>query len=162
MTETRRTRPQAGDIAPAFTLATDTGATVKLSDFKDTAVVLYFYPKDDTPGCTTESCQFRDLFPRFTAAKAVILGISPDSVKSHARFKTKFNLPFTLLADEGHAVAEAYGVWGLKKFMGREYMGVERTTFVIGGDGRVARVFENVKADGHAEEVAAALAELAR
>lgn len=150
-------QPTAGTIAPEFTLATDTGEFVSLASFAGTTVVLYFYPKDDTPGCTKESCQFRDLFPRFRRDKAVILGISPDSVKSHAKFKKKFALPFTLLADEGHAVAEAYGVWALKSFMGRKYMGVERTTFLIGPDGRIAQVFEQVKPDGHAEEVAAAL-----
>jgi peroxiredoxin Q/BCP len=151
------TLPAEGAIAPAFTLATDTGEIVSLSDFTGRTVVLYFYPKDDTPGCTKESCQFRDLFPRFTKGKAVILGISPDSVKSHAKFRKKYDLPFTLLADEGHTVAEAYGVWALKTFMGRKYMGVERTTFIIGPDGRIARVFEKVKPDGHAEEVMAAL-----
>ena len=155
------TRPPEGAAAPAFTLATDTGETVSLSDFKGKTVVLYFYPKDDTPGCTKESCQFRDLFPRFRKDGTVILGISPDSVKSHAKFKKKFELPFTLLADEGHKVADSYGVWALKTFMGRKYMGVERTTFIIGPDGRIARVFENVKPDGHAEEVAAALKDLA-
>lgn len=153
--------PTTGAAAPAFTLATDTGETVSLADYRGKTVVLYFYPKDDTPGCTTESCQFRDHFPAFANDKAVILGISPDSVKSHAKFKQKYELPFTLLADEGHAVAEQYGVWGLKTFMGRKYMGVERTTFVIGPDGRIARVFEKVKADGHAEEVAAALKDVA-
>ncbi|HVZ48405.1 MAG TPA: thioredoxin-dependent thiol peroxidase [Gemmatimonadaceae bacterium] len=156
------TRPAEGAPAPAFTLATDTGETVSLADFAGRTVVLYFYPKDDTPGCTTESCQFRDLFPRFARDKAVILGISPDSVKSHAKFKKKYDLPFTLLADEGHAVADAYGVWALKTFMGRKYMGVERTTFIIGPDGRVARVFEKVKPDGHADEVMVALRDLAK
>jgi peroxiredoxin Q/BCP len=154
------TRPAEGSAAPAFTLATDTGETVKLSDFKGSTVVLYFYPKDDTSGCTTEACEFRDLFPRFKKGKAIILGVSPDSVKSHAKFKKKYDLPFTLLADEGHAVADAYGVWVEKSMYGRKYMGVERTTFVIGPTGKIQRVFAKVKAGGHAEEVAEALREL--
>jgi peroxiredoxin Q/BCP len=122
--------------------------------------VLYFYPKDDTSGCTTEACELRDAFPRFTSANAVILGVSPDSVASHAKFKKKYALPFTLLADTDHAIADAYGVWKQKSMYGRKYMGVERTTFVIGADGRVARVFEKVKPAGHAADVAEAIAAL--
>lgn len=142
-----------GKSAPAFTLDTDSGETLSLKDLKGRPVVLYFYPKDDTPGCTVEACEFRDAFPRFKGSKAVILGISPDSVKSHQKFKVKFDLPFTLLADEDHAIAEKYGVWQKKSMYGRTYMGIARTTFVIDQDGKVAKVFEKVKPKGHAEEV---------
>jgi peroxiredoxin Q/BCP len=143
--------------APQFSLQDETGQVRNLSDFKGQAVVLYFYPKDDTPGCTTEACGFRDGYGEYARAGVVILGISPDSPKSHAKFKAKYDLPFSLLADVDHAVCEAYGVWGRKKFMGNEYDGVFRTTFVIGKDGQVVKVFENVKPDGHAQEVLAAL-----
>jgi peroxiredoxin Q/BCP len=122
--------------------------------------VLYFYPKDDTTSCTAEACGFRDAFPRFEARGAVVLGVSPDSVRSHARFRAKYALPFTLLADVDHAVAEAYGVWIEKQMYGRKYMGVARTTLVIAPDGRVAHVFEQVKSAGHAEAVAEVLAGL--
>jgi peroxiredoxin Q/BCP len=152
--------PALHDLAPDFTLDTDAGAPLTLSSLRGRAVVLYFYPKDDTSGCTTEACEFRDLFPRFSTAGATVLGVSPDPVRSHAKFKAKYQLPFTLLADPDHQVAEAYGVWQEKQMYGRKYMGVERTTFVIDRDGRVARVFEKVKPAGHAEEVAAALGEL--
>jgi thioredoxin-dependent peroxiredoxin len=152
--------PTIGKPAPAFTLATDTGETVSLKDFKGQTVVLYFYPKDDTSGCTTEACEFRDSMPRFKKDNAVILGISPDDVKSHAKFKAKYELPFTLLADTEHAVAEAYGVWKEKSMYGRKYMGVERTTFLIDGKGVLRQVFEKVKPAGHADEVAAAIADL--
>ena len=152
--------PTIGKPAPGFTLDTDTGESVSLTDFKGRHVVLYFYPKDDTSGCTTEACEFRDNMPRFSKDNAVILGISPDDVKSHARFKAKFDLPFTLLADTGHAVAEAYQVWKEKSMYGRKYMGVERTTFLIDGKGILRQVFEKVKPAGHAEEVAAAIAAL--
>lgn len=154
-------RPAAGDKAPPFSLPTDDGATLALKDLKGKPVVLYWYPKDDTSGCTTEACEFRDLFPRFTKGSAVILGASPDSVKSHVKFKQKYDLPFTLLADEDHKVAEAYGVWVEKSMYGRKYMGIERTTFIIGPDGRIARVFEKVKAAGHAAAVEEALRGLA-
>ncbi|HZH40333.1 MAG TPA: thioredoxin-dependent thiol peroxidase [Gemmatimonadales bacterium] len=146
-----------GKSAPAFTLDTDSGETLSLKDLKGRPVVLYFYPKDDTPGCTVEACEFRDAFPRFKGTKAVILGISPDSVKSHQKFKEKFDLPFTLLADEDHAIAEKYGVWQKKSMYGRTYMGIARTTFVIDKDGKVAKVFEKVKPKGHAEEVEQAI-----
>lgn len=148
---------QEGAKAPAFTAQTDTGATLKLSALKGKAVVLYFYPKADTPGCTTEACEFRDVFPRFEGVDAVILGVSPDTPAAQAKFKKKYNLPFTLLADADHAVAEAYGVWKEKSMYGRKYMGVERTTFVIGPDGRIRKIFEKVKPAGHAAEVLAAL-----
>ncbi|HKV71827.1 MAG TPA: thioredoxin-dependent thiol peroxidase [Gemmatimonadales bacterium] len=146
-----------GKSAPAFTLDTDSGETLSLKDLKGRPVVLYFYPKDDTPGCTVEACEFRDAFPRFKGTKAVILGISPDSVKSHQKFKEKFDLPFTLLADEDHAIAEKYGVWQKKSMYGRTYMGIARTTFLIDKDGKVAKVFEKVKPKGHAEEVEQAI-----
>ena len=150
-------RPVPGDTAPDFTLLTDTGESLTLSSLKGRSVVLFFYPKDDTSGCTTEACEFRDDFPRFEAANAVILGISPDGVKSHARFKAKFGLPFTLLADTEKAVVGAYDVWKEKSMYGRKYMGVERTTFVIDANGRIANVFEKVKPAGHAAQVQAAL-----
>lgn len=146
-----------GKSAPAFSLDTDAGETLSLKDLKGRPVVLYFYPKDDTPGCTVEACEFRDAFPRFKGSKAVILGISPDSVKSHQKFKEKFGLPFTLLADEDHAIAEKYGVWQKKSMYGRSYMGIARTTFVIDKDGKVAKIFEKVKPKGHAEAVEQAI-----
>jgi thioredoxin-dependent peroxiredoxin len=147
----------AGDPAPDFTLATDYGPTLTLSDLRGQAVVLYFYPKDDTPGCTNEACDFRDSFPRFEHSRAIVLGISPDSVESHRKFKRKFSLPFTLLADDGHAVASAYGVWKRKSLFGIRYWGVERTTFVVAPDGRIAHAFPKVKVRGHADAVLAAV-----
>ena len=152
--------PTIGKAAPPFTLETDTGATVSLSDFKGQTVVLYFYPKDDTPGCTTQACEFRDSLPRFAEGNAVILGISPDSVASHAKFKAKHGLTFTLLADTEKVVAEAYGVWKEKSMYGRTYMGVERTTFLIDAKGLLRQEFEKVKPAGHAEAVAEAIAAL--
>jgi peroxiredoxin Q/BCP len=143
--------------APDFALTDAEGKIHRLSDYRGKRVVLYFYPKDDTPGCTTEACGFRDRYDEYTKAGAVILGVSPDAPRSHAKFASKYDLPFPLLADEDHAVCEAYGVWGRKKFMGREYDGVLRTTFVIGEEGQVLRVFENVKPDRHSQEVLAAL-----
>ncbi|MDA1081475.1 MAG: thioredoxin-dependent thiol peroxidase [Gemmatimonadetes bacterium] len=154
--------PTLKQAAPNFTLQTDTGEELELSSLKGQTVVLYFYPKDDTSGCTKEACDFRDLFPKFKRGKAVILGISPDNVKSHAKFKKKYDLPFTLLADEGHVVAEQYGLWIQKTFYGRKYMGVERTTYIIGADGRIKMIFPKVNPEGHAEEVAAALRDLAK
>jgi thioredoxin-dependent peroxiredoxin len=152
--------PTIGKAAPAFSLETDTGEKVSLKDFKGKTVVLYFYPKDDTSGCTTQACEFRDLMPRFKKGAAVILGVSPDSVKSHVKFKAKYDLPFTLLADTEHAVAEKYGVWKEKSMYGRKYMGVERTTFLIDAKGVLRQVFEKVKPAGHADEVATAIAAL--
>jgi peroxiredoxin Q/BCP len=148
---------QVGDKAPDFTLPDDAGNNVSLQSLRGKRVVLYFYPKADTPGCTTESCEFRDAVPRFEGRDAVILGISPDTVADQAKFKKKFDLPFTLLADADHAVAEQYGVWQEKKNYGKTYMGVDRTTFLIGPDGRVAHIFEKVKPQGHAAEVEAAM-----
>ena len=146
-----------GAKAPAFSLPADDGTTVALADLRGKKVVLYFYPKDDTSGCTTEACEFRDTWTSVRKKGAVVLGVSPDGVKSHGRFKAKYELPFPLLADEDHAVAEAYGVWGEKSMYGRKYFGILRTTFVIDEAGRVAKVFEKVKPKGHAAEVLAAL-----
>lgn len=155
------TIPAEGSVAPDFTLATDAGTPLTLSALRGRPVVLYFYPKDDTSGCTIESCEFRDLVPRFDAGKAQVLGISPDSVASHVKFRDKYSLNFPLLADEGHGVAERYGVWQQKSMYGRKYWGNARTTFVIDAEGRIARVFEKVKPAGHAAEVAAVVAALA-
>jgi thioredoxin-dependent peroxiredoxin len=141
--------------APAFTVLADDGKSVSLADFKGQAVVLYFYPKDDTPGCTTESCAFRDLLPRFEGVRAVILGVSRDSVASHQKFKAKYALPFPLLADEDGALCESYGVWVEKSMYGKKYMGIERSTFLIDKDGVLNRIWSKVKVDGHAEEVLA-------
>jgi peroxiredoxin Q/BCP len=143
--------------APDFELPDETGTPRRLSDYRGKPVVLYFYPKDDTPGCTKEACSFRDDYSEYEKAGVVILGISPDSPKSHAKFKEKYNLPFTLLADEEHRVCELYGAWGRKKFMGREYDGVLRTTYLIGPDGTILKVFPDVKPEGHSQEVLAAL-----
>ncbi len=149
----------AGISAPDFVLSDDSGATRRLSDYRGQTIVLYFYPKDDTPGCTTEACNFRDDYSAYIEAGVTILGISPDSPKSHAKFKQKFQLPFPLLADDEHTVSEAYNVWGKKKFMGREYMGVSRTTFVIDPEGRIKKVFSDVKPASHSVEVLSAVKE---
>lgn len=148
---------KAGDKAPGFSLATDGGGNVSLKDLKGKKVVLYFYPKDDTSGCTTEACEFRDSWSAVRAAGAVVLGVSPDSAASHDKFKAKYKLPFTLLADPDHSVAKAYGAWGEKSMYGRKYMGILRSTFIINADGRIATVFSKVKPKGHAAEVLAAL-----
>ncbi len=147
-----------GDPAPDFTLRSDTDEEVTLSSLRGKPVVLYFYPKDDTPGCTTQACGIRDVYGEFEQAGAVVLGVSPDSVAKHVKFKEKYDLPFTLLADTEHEVAERYGVWGEKRFMGRTYMGVSRTTFLVAADGTVAKVMHKVKPDTHADDVLAALA----
>jgi len=147
----------AGMLAPDFTLPADDGTSVTLSALRGRKVVLYFYPKDDTPGCTTQACDLRDAQPRFSDIGAVVLGVSPDSVASHRKFRDKYGLNFGLLADEDHAVAEAYGVWVEKSMYGRAYMGVERSTFVIGEDGTVLEAWRKVKPEGHAERVAEAL-----
>ena len=154
------TPPREGDPAPDVTLETDSGETLHLAGLKGKNVVLYFYPKSDTPGCTKEACEFRDASPQFTSTGAVILGVSPDGVAAQGRFKGKYGLPFALLADVERKAAEAFGVWKEKSMYGRKYMGVERTTFIIGKDGRIARVFPKVKPAGHAAEVLAALAAL--
>jgi thioredoxin-dependent peroxiredoxin len=142
-----------GSPAPDFDLASDTGEHVKLSDLRGKPVVLYFYPKDDTPGCTTEACEFRDAYDRFREQGVEILGVSPDTEVSHRKFKSKYELPFTLLADPEHEVAEAYGVWKEKRNYGKTYHGVERSTFIIDGDGKVARAMRGIKAAGHAAQV---------
>ena len=147
-----------GTPAPDFTRPTDAGDTLTLSSLRGQWVVLFAYPKDDTSGCTVEACEFRDALPQFDASKAVILGISPDSVKSHVKFKAKFELPYTLLADEEKTVLQAYDVWKEKSMYGKKYMGVERTTFLIDPTGQVAKVFPKVKPAGHAAEVMAAIA----
>jgi peroxiredoxin Q/BCP len=147
-----------GEPAPDFSLKSDTGAPVTLSDFRGRPVVLYFYPKDDTPGCTAQARGIRDMYADFETAGAVVLGVSPDSVQRHVKFKEKHGLPFTLLADPDHEVAERYGVWGEKRYMGRTYMGVSRTTFVISPDGAVAKVMHDVKPDTHADDVLGVLA----
>ena len=147
-----------GIPAPDFTLPTDAGDTLTLSSLRGQWVVLFAYPKDDTSGCTVEACEFRDALPQFDASKAVILGISPDSVKSHVKFKAKFELPYTLLADEEKTVLQAYDVWKEKSMYGKTYMGVERTTFLIDPTGQIAKVFTKVKPAGHAAEVMAAIA----
>ena len=149
--------PTAGSPAPPFELVSDKGRAMRLADLKGRAVVLFFYPKDDTPGCTVEACAFRDDYQAYDQAGAVIIGVSPDSVTSHVKFKEKFHLPFPLLADVGHKVADAYGVWGEKHSYGKTTMGVRRTTFLIGKDGRILRVFENVKPNGHSKEILEAL-----
>lgn len=146
-----------GDPAPAFTVSTNGGATVSLADFTGRNVILYFYPKDDTPGCTKEACAFRDFFAEFEKKGAVVLGVSTDPVKSHDKFVKKFNLPFTLLADEDRKIVEAYGVWGMKSFMGRKYLGTHRVTFLIGPDGRIKKIWPTVKPEEHPKEVLAAL-----
>ena len=150
--------PRAGDAAPEFTLPSDRGGDVSLESLRGRPVVLYFYPKDDTSGCTTQACEFRDSWAEVQARGAVVLGVSPDSVASHQKFRDKFSLPFPLLADADHAVAEAYGVWGEKSMYGRKYQGILRTTFIIDPTGRIAHVFEKVKPRGHAAEVLDALA----
>jgi peroxiredoxin Q/BCP len=147
-----------GIPAPDFTLPTDTGDTLTLSSMRGQWVVLFAYPKDDTSGCTVEACEFRDALPRFDASKAVILGISPDAVKSHVKFKAKYDLPYTLLADEEKSVLQAYDVWKEKSMYGKKYMGVERTTFLIDPQGQIAKVFSKVKPAGHAAEVMDAIA----
>lgn len=148
---------KAGDFAPDFSLPDENGRLHRLSDYLGKTVLLYFYPKDDTPGCTQEACNFRDDYSAYEQAGVVILGVSPDSEKSHTKFKAKYELPFTLLADADHGVADRYGVWGPKKFMGRTYEGILRTTFLIGKDGRIIQVFEKVKPAEHSAEVLAAL-----
>jgi peroxiredoxin Q/BCP len=148
---------EEGKPAPDFELTSDSGEKVKLSDFRGRPVVLYFYPKDDTPGCTTQACGIRDDYDAFGERGAVVLGVSPDSESSHVKFKQKYGLPFTLLADPEHDVAERYDVWKEKSFGGRKYMGVERSTFVIDRDGKVAKVMRRVKPDTHVEQVLAAL-----
>ena len=148
---------KAGDPAPAFTVATSGGGKISLADYLGKNVILYFYPKDDTPGCTKEACAFRDGFAEFKKRGAVILGVSTDPVKAHDKFVEKFKLPFLLLADEDKKIVEAYGVWGEKMFMGRKYQGTHRVTFLIGPDGKIKSIWPQVKPEEHAAEVLAAL-----
>jgi thioredoxin-dependent peroxiredoxin len=149
---------EEGKEAPDFELTSDSGDRVRLSQFRGQPVVLYFYPKDDTPGCTKQACAIRDSYDDFAETGAVVLGVSPDDEGSHVRFKEKYGLPFTLLADPHHVVSEQYGVWVERKYMGRMYMGIERSTFLIDEEGRVAKVMRRVKPDTHAQLVLDALA----
>lgn len=142
-----------GSVAPDFKATNTNGETVRLKDLRGQKVVLYFYPKDDTPGCTKEACSFRDAFGAFKKRGIEVLGVSTDSEASHQKFTAKYKLPFTLLADTDHSIADAYGVYGEKKFMGRTYMGVKRMTFLIDEKGKIAKIFEKVKVDEHAREV---------
>ena len=144
---------EVGALAPEFSLLDENKQNHNLQDYNGQTVLLYFYPKDDTPGCTTEACNFRDNYSAYQEAGVVILGVSPDPPKKHTKFKEKYHLPFTLLADTDHQVCDLYGVWGPKKFMGREYEGVHRTTFLIGPDGVILQVFENVKPAKHSAEI---------
>ena len=146
-----------GEQAPAFTGLTNGGGKISLADFKGQPVILYFYPKDDTPGCTKEACAFRDYYADFKKQGAVVLGVSTDPVKAHDKFVEKFKLPFPLLADEDRKIVEAYGVWGEKSFMGRKYQGTHRVTFLIGPDGRIKKIWPKVKPEEHAAEVLASL-----
>ena len=148
---------EEGETAPDFTLKDDQGRDVRLSDFRGKPVVLYFYPADDTPGCTKEACSFRDRRSDLQDKGAVVLGVSPDDVDSHGRFRDKYSLNFPLLADEGHQVADLYGAWGEKNFMGRKSMGIRRSTFLIDREGKVARTWKSVQVDGHDEQVLKAL-----
>jgi peroxiredoxin Q/BCP len=151
---------QEGATAPAIEVATDKGETFRLGDLKGKTVVLYFYPKADTPGCTKESCEFRDAMADLAGLNAVVVGASPDTPEAQTKFKQKYHLPFTLLADEQHKVAEDYGVWKEKTNYGKKYMGIERTTFLIGPDGVIRKIFRKVKPEGHAAEVQTALSSL--
>jgi peroxiredoxin Q/BCP len=151
--------PKEGTIAPNFTAKNANGETVRLKDLRGQKVVLYFYPKDDTPGCTKEACSFRDAFAQFKKRGIEVLGVSVDSEASHKKFAAKYKLPFTLLADPDHSIADTYGVYGEKKFMGRTYMGVKRITFLIDEKGKVRKVFEKVKPEEHAREVLEAFAD---
>lgn len=142
-----------GDVAPDFTLPSDRGDAVTLSDFRGKRVVVYFYPKDETPGCTKEACSFRDAYDLFLEKGAAVIGVSPDAPSSHERFRARHGLPFHLLSDENHAVAEQYGAWGEKTSFGKKTVGILRSTFVIGEDGRILKVFPRVRPEGHAQEV---------
>ncbi|HXF04280.1 MAG TPA: thioredoxin-dependent thiol peroxidase [Blastocatellia bacterium] len=154
------TKLKTGDVAPDFELLDQKGERRRLSDFRGRWVVLYFYPKDNTPGCTKEACGFRDLFPKFQRRKIAIIGISTDSVRSHEKFAEKYDLPFILLADEEKAVVRAYGAWGQKSFMGRTTMGTHRISFLVDPEGRIAKIYDRVKPETHAEEVLRDLEEL--
>jgi len=142
-----------GDKAPAFSTNDSHGKPIRLADFKGKRFVLYFYPRDNTPGCTKEACSFRDEFSKFKKLGISVVGISGDTAASHQKFITNFDLPFTLITDEDHSIAKAYGVFGEKQFMGRKFLGIHRTTFIIGADGKIEKIFRKVKAEGHAKEV---------
>ena len=157
MAKTLELKLTEGDPAPDFTAPINGGGKISLSDFKGRNVILYFYPRDDTPGCTKEACAFRDDFAAFKKKGAVVLGVSVDSVKSHDKFAEKFKLPFTLVSDEDKKIVQAYGVWGEKSFMGRKYQGTHRVTFLVGPDGRIRKIWPKVKPEEHGEEVLAAL-----
>jgi peroxiredoxin Q/BCP len=146
-----------GDKAPGFTATLADGSTIALSDFKGQHVVLYFYPRDDTPGCTKEACGFRDVYQKLKKKGAVVIGVSTDSTAAHTKFATKFELPFLLAADEDKKIVQDYGVWGQKSFLGRKYMGTHRVTFLIGPDGRIKKIWPKVKPEQHAEEVLATI-----
>jgi peroxiredoxin Q/BCP len=148
---------EEGTLAPDFTLPSDGGDEVSLSDYRGKKVVLYFYPKDDTPGCTTEACNFRDDYSQILASGAVVLGVSPDTVRSHDKFKLKYELPFALLSDPDHEVAETYGAWGEKKMYGKTYMGIIRSTFIIDEEGQIVKVFPRVRPKNHSQQVLEAL-----
>jgi peroxiredoxin Q/BCP len=160
-TEDAPTWIEAGDKAPAFTLTADDGQKVRLADLKGRPVVLYFYPADDTPGCTKEACAFRDAQAKLAKSGAVVLGVSPDDLASHGKFRDKYSLNFPLLADPDHKVADKYGAWREKNMYGKKSMGIQRSTFLIDADGKVAKVWKRVSVDGHDEQVLAALADLA-
>lgn len=149
--------PEVGKKAPDFTLLNQDGKKISLKDFKGKKIVLYFYPKDNTSGCTKEACSFRDDFPKFKKTDAVILGVSPDSVSSHKKFAEKYDLPFNLLADEDKKIVQLYDVWKEKSMYGKKYMGVERTTYIIDEEGKIKKIFNKVKVDGHNVEVMEAL-----
>ena len=151
---------EEGTTAPDFELETETGETVRLSDFRGKPVILYFYPRDNTPGCTKEACDIRDAWSKFERRGVVVLGISPDNAASHTRFKTKYQLPFTLLADTEHDVAKLYGTWRPKRMAGKSFLGIIRSTFLIAPDGTIARPWYHVKADGHAADVLKVVAQL--
>ena len=146
-----------GDRAPDFSAATNGGGTISLADLKGRNVILYFYPRDDTPGCTKEACAFRDHFAEFKKRGVIVLGVSTDSAKSHDKFIAKYQLPFTLLVDDEKKIVEAYGVWGEKSFLGKKYLGTHRVTFLVGPDGRIRKVWPKVKPEEHVQEVLAAL-----
>ncbi len=150
-----------GDAAPDFSLPDAGGNIVNLSDFRGQRIILYFYPRDNTPGCTKEACGFRDVYADYQARNIVVLGINTDDAKSHTKFTTKYDLPFNLLSDADGSVATAYDSYGLKKFMGKEYMGISRNTFIIGPDGKIEKIYQKVKPDAHAAQILADLADLA-
>src|SRR5713226_299347 len=157
MTKELELKLKEGDPAPDFAAATQSGSVLSLADCKGKNVILYFYPRDNTPGCTKEACAFRDHFAEFASKGAVVLGVSTDPVKSHEKFIEKFKLPFTLLSDEDKNIVQAYGVWGEKSFLGKKFMGIHRVTFLIGPDGKIKKIWPRVKPEEHAEEVLAVL-----